>query len=51
MNGKEGRKIFPALNEAKQIAFEIIENGTADNYLKKHGAPPAGEAKLSISKE
>lgn len=35
MNGKEGRKIFSGLNEAKQIAFELIENGIAVNYLRK----------------
>ena len=39
MNGTDGRKIFFSADNAKQTAFELIENGIASTYLKKHQKP------------
>lgn len=35
MNGKDGRRIFSTIDEAKETAFEVIENGIAAAYLNK----------------
>lgn len=40
MNGKVGRGIYPAERDAKQKAFEGIENGSAIRYLTKQGLIP-----------
>lgn len=35
MNHKVGKKVFPTLEAAKQAAFDVIESGAAEKYLKK----------------
>jgi hypothetical protein len=36
MNGRLGKKSFVTLEEAKKATFELIENGTAEKYLKRY---------------
>lgn len=38
LNQRKGAKRFPSLRAAKEFAFEVIEDGKAENYLKKVGA-------------
>jgi hypothetical protein len=35
MNGCQGRKTFPTIDAAKRFAFEVIDNGTAEEFLKR----------------
>lgn len=35
MNGQLGKKLCPTLEQAKEIAFEVIDNGKAEIYLNR----------------
>lgn len=42
LNNIKGKKLFDSISSAKNFVFELIENGSADKYLKKRALKRKG---------